>query len=50
MGARPINQIYPIFQRMHMKSLSFINEYFDSKIKVFGNVETLLRNQLKKIT
>lgn len=33
-----------------MKSLSFINEYFDSKIKIFSNVEGLLRAQLKKIT
>lgn len=48
-GERPGNQIYPIFQRLHKRSLNFVNEYFDSKIKTFTNVEILIRNQMKKI-
>ena len=44
--ARPASKIYRIFQNIHRKSINFVNDYFDSKVKIFTEVENMLRSQL----
>ena len=34
---------------MHKRSLNFKNEYFDSKVKIFGNLQLILKNNIQKI-
>lgn len=34
---------------MHKRSLNFRNEYFDSKVKVFANIEELVRSKIQDI-
>lgn len=36
---RPKHQIYQIYQKLHKRSLSFKNEYFDSKVKLLTSIE-----------
>lgn len=46
---RPKSYIYSIFHKMHKKSLNFKNQYFDSKVKIFTNVEELVRSKIDQI-
>ncbi len=34
---------------MHKRSLNFKNQYFDSKVKTLGDLQTILRGNIQKI-
>jgi len=34
---------------MHKRSLNFKNQYFDSKVKTLGDIQTILRGNIQKI-
>lgn len=34
---------------MHKRSLNFKNEYFDSKVKIFTNLQYILKSNIQKI-
>jgi hypothetical protein len=48
-GERPTAKIHAIFQKLHKRSLNFFNEYIDSRGKIFGSIEGLVKGKLRDI-
>ena len=49
-GSRPVSQIQSIFQRLHKRSMNFVNEYFDERVSSFVGVESLLRAKVRELS
>ena len=48
-GTRPKARIYGVFENIHKRGINFVNAYFNSNLKLFNNIENMLREELKKI-
>lgn len=44
-----MQRIHAIYQKLHRRDPNFINEAFESKIKVFNSIQSLIISKLKQI-